>query len=53
MMQVGGADASGFRDVRDVGLRAPIATDVSNGAPHHIIVRGCVGERRKVGDAIG
>ncbi len=53
MMQVGGADACGRRDIGDVGLRAPVAADMGDGAAHDVIVRGRVGERREVGDAIG
>ncbi len=53
MMQLGGADAGGFRDVGDLGLGAPIAADMRDGAPHHVIVGGGVGEPGGIGNAIG
>ena len=52
-MQLGGADASGFRDLIDLRLLAPMATDVSDGAAHHAVVGGRGAERSKVGYPVG
>ena len=38
MMQIGGGDAGGVGDGFDLGLRAPIAADMGDGAAHDVII---------------
>jgi hypothetical protein len=43
MMQIGRGNAGGFGDGLDLGLRAPMAADMGDGAAHDIVI----GRRRK------
>ncbi len=52
-MQIGGADAGGVGDGVDLGLRAPIAADMGDGAPHDVVIRRRRGQRGEVGEAVG
>ena len=52
-MQIGGADAGGFGDGVDLGLRAPMAADMGDGAAHDVVVGRRGGERGEVGEAVG
>ena len=52
-MQLGRRDAGGFRDGVDLRLGAPVLGDVGDGAAHDVVVGRCIGERRKVGNAVG
>ena len=47
MMQFGRRDAGGFRDLVDLGLRAPVAADMRDGATDDVVVGGGVGERAR------
>ena len=40
MVQLGRRDAGGFGDLLDLRLRAPVASDVSDGAAHDVVVGG-------------
>ncbi len=52
-MQFGRRDAGGFRNGFDLGLLAPMAADMADGAAHHVVIGGRRGERHRVLDAIG
>ena len=43
-MQFGRRDAGGFRDGLDLGLLAPMAADMADGAAHHVVIGGGLGE---------
>ena len=47
-MQFGWGDASGFGDGLDLGLLAPVAADVADGAAHHVVVGGGCRERHRM-----
>ena len=52
-MQLGRRDAGGLGDGLDLGLLAPVAADMADGAAHHVVVGGGIGERGQVGDRSG
>ena len=52
-MQLGRGDARGLGDGLDLGLLAPVAADMADGAAHHVVVGGRIGERGQVGQSIG
>ena len=53
VMQFGRRDAGGVGDGLDLGLLAPVAADMADGAAHHVVVGGGSGERGRVGDTVG
>ena len=53
VMQVGGGDACGFRDLIDFRLRAPVSADMRDGAAHDIVVGGGGGKRLEVRQPVG
>ncbi len=53
MMQFRRRDAGGFGDGFDLGLLAPMAADMADGAAHHVVIGGGRGKRHRVLDAIG
>ena len=53
VMQFGRRDARSFRDGVDIRLFAPIAADMGDGAPDHVVVIGRTGKFRGVGIAVG
>jgi hypothetical protein len=52
-MQLGPCDLGGFGDCLDIGLLTPVAPDMGDGAPDHVIVAGCGCQFFRIGDAIG
>src|SRR5690349_19197634 len=48
VMKFGRRDAGGFGDLLDLGLRAPVALDMGDGAANDVIVSGRGAERREV-----
>ena len=53
VVQFGWRDAGGFRDGFDLGLLAPMAADVADGAADDLVIGGGRVEWRRVGNAIG
>ena len=53
VMQFGRRDAGGFGDGFDLGLLAPMAADMADGAAHDVVIGGRRGQRHRVLDAIG
>jgi len=53
MMQFGRGDAGGFRDLIDLRLLAPMATNMSDSAANHVVVGGCGVEWSEVGHPVG
>ena len=45
MVQFGRRHAGGFGDGLDLGLLAPMAADMADGAAHHVVIGGGCGER--------
>ena len=53
MMQVGRRDAGGVGDRLDLGLRAPIAADMGDGAAHHVVIGRRGGQRGEAWEVLG
>ena len=51
MVQFGRRHAGGFGDGLDLGLLAPMAADMADGATHHGVIRGGGSERPRIGNA--
>ena len=52
-MQIGGGDAGGVGDGVDLGLRAPVAADMRDGAAHDVVIGRRCRQRREAGETVG
>ena len=53
MVQLGRRDAGRFGDGLDLGLLAPMAADMADGAAHHLVIGGGSGERHRGVASVG